>query len=112
MDLNSLSKVFSLITQACALGVDEAEVIRIHQIQIVLFGGIKGTVTYRQIENEFSLSNAAVRRSISSLSAFSRHRVTHGYGLVEKFIDPDEGRRYRVKLAPKGLMLFEFLKAV
>jgi len=112
MDLNSLSKALSVITQTCALDGAETEAIPIHQIQIVLFVGISGDVTYKQIEDELSLSNAAVSRSISSLSAFSRHRVTPGYGLVEKFIDPDEGRRYRVKLAPKGLILFAFLEGV
>lgn len=110
MDLNSLSKSLSVITRGC--GGNETEMIPIHQIQIFLFVGINRAVTYKQIENKFSLSNASVSRSLSSLSINSRHRVTLGYGLIEKFIDPDEGRRYRVKLSTKGLMLFESLEGV
>lgn len=79
----------------------------LHQIQMVLFIGTHGSAgcTYAEIEKRLSISNAAASRSVNSLSASARHRKTEPMGLVEVFIDPAEGRRYRVRLTKKGLNL-------
>jgi len=78
---------------------------------MVLFIGEHGSAgcTYASIENRLSLSNAATSRSINSLSTHARHRKTEPVGLVEKIIDPDEGRRYKVRLTKKGLNLMKAL---
>ena len=83
----------------------------LHQIQMVLFIGEHGPAgcTYAAIENRLSLSNAAASRSVNSLSTNARHRKTEPMGLVEVFIDPEEGRRYRVRLTKKGLNLMRAL---
>ena len=83
----------------------------LHQLQIVLFVGEHGPsgCTYASIEDRFCLSNAAASRSVNSLSASARHRKTEPMGLVEAFIDPEEGRRYRVRLTKKGLSLMRAL---
>ena len=79
----------------------------LHQVQMVLFVGTFGSAgcTYAAIENRLGISNAAASRSVNSLSTSARHRKTEPMGLVEVFIDPAEGRRYRVRLTKKGLNL-------
>ncbi len=83
----------------------------LHQIQMVLFIGEHSSAgcTYAAIESRLGLSNAAASRSVNSLSASARHRKTEPMGLVEVFIDPEEGRRYRVRLTKKGLSLMRAL---
>jgi len=79
----------------------------LHQVALVLFVGEHGTggCTYSAIETRLGISNAAASRSVNSLSTSARHRKTEPMGLVEVFIDPEEGRRYRVRLTKKGLNL-------
>ena len=83
----------------------------LHQIQMVLFIGEHNSAgcTYAAIESRLGLSNASASRSVNSLSASARHRKTEPMGLVEVFIDPSEGRRYRVRLTKKGLALMRAL---
>ena len=84
---------------------------RCSQIAMVLFIGEHGPggCTYAAIEARLGISNAAASRSVNSLSASARHRKTEPMGLVEVFIDPEEGRRYRVRLTKKGLTLMRAL---
>ncbi len=86
----------------------------LHQVQMVLFIGTHGPAgcTYAQIENRLGISNAAASRSVNSLSTSARHRKTEPMGLVEVFIDPAEGRRYRVRLTKKGLNLMRAIDAL
>ena len=86
----------------------------LHQVQMVLFIGTHGPAgcTYAEIENRLGISNAAASRSVNSLSASARHRKTEPMGLVEVFIDPAEGRRYRVRLTKKGLNLMRAIDAL
>jgi len=83
----------------------------LHQISLVLFVGEHGPAgcTYAAIESRLGLSNAAVSRSVNSLSTHARHRKTEPMGLVEVRIDPSEGRRYVVALTKKGLNLMRAL---
>ena len=98
MDRSRLSAALEVFGSVCDSGLP------LHQVQIVLFVGGHGSrgVTYAAIEDRFCLSNAAVSRSINSLSTHARHRKTEPMGLVRIFIDPEEGRRYRVALTKKG----------
>ena len=82
-----------------------------HHVQMVLFiasGGSVG-VTYSEIEDRFCLSNAAASRSVNALSDSARHRKT-ALGLVEIIRDPNEGRRYRVRLTAKGAALIRSIE--
>ena len=82
-----------------------------HHVQMVLFiasGGSVG-VTYSEIERRFRLSNAAASRSVNALSDAARHRKT-ALGLVEIIRDPNEGRRYRVRLTSKGSALLRSIE--
>lgn len=75
----------------------------VHHVQVVLFIARHGDAgcTYGAIEKRFSLSNASASRTVNALSDNARHRKST-LGLVELFIDPEEGRRYRTRLTAKG----------
>ena len=105
MDRSRLSAALEVVGSVCDSSVP------LHQVAMVLFIGEHGPggCTYAAIENRLGLSNAAVSRSINSLSTHARHRKTEPMGLVEIFIDPEEGRRYRCRLTKKGLNLMRAL---
>ena len=105
MDRSRLSAALEVVGSVCDSSIP------LHQIAMVLFIGTHGPAgcTYAEIENRLGISNAAASRSVNSLSASARHRKTEPMGLVEVFIDPEEGRRYRVRLTKKGLSLMRAL---
>ena len=80
----------------------------IHHPRIFLEIFKNKSMTYREIEEEFNLSNASASRVCNSLSNDARHRQT-SLGLCEIYIDPEEGRRYRVRASKKGKALVKSL---
>ena len=104
MDRSRLSAALEVVGSVCDSSI-------LHQIAMVLFIGEHGPggCTYAAIEARLGISNAAASRSVNSLSTSARHRKTEPMGLVEVFIDPAEGRRYRVRLTKKGLNLMRAL---
>ena len=105
MDRSRLSAALEVVGSVCDGSVP------LHQIALVLYVGEHGPggCTYAAIEARLGISNAAASRSVNSLSTSARHRKTEPMGLVEVFIDPEEGRRYRVRLTKKGLTLMRAL---
>ena len=105
MDRSRLSAALEVVGSVCDGSIP------LHQIAMVLFIGEHGPggCTYAAIETRLGISNAAASRSVNSLSTSARHRKTEPMGLVEVFIDPAEGRRYRVRLTKKGLNLMRAL---
>ena len=105
MDRSRLAAALEVLGSVCDSGIP------LHQIALVLFVGEHGSggCTYGEIEARLGISNAAASRSVNSLSTSARHRKTEPMGLVEVFIDPAEGRRYRVRLTKKGLNLMRAL---
>ena len=105
MDRSRLSAALEVVGSVCDSSIP------LHQIAMVLFIGEHGPggCTYAAIEARLGISNAAASRSVNSLSTSARHRKTEPMGLVEVFIDPEEGRRYRVHLTKKGLTLMRAL---
>ncbi len=85
--------------------------IPIHHMQVFLFIAEKESCTYRDVENEFNLSNASVSRIAHSLGEDVRHRQTC-LGLVDIYIDPKEGRRYRLRLTKKGISIKRTLEQI
>ena len=83
----------------------------LHHVQILALIALRGNVTYADIERELGLSNAAVSRSLNTLSSNVRHR-SECFGLVEIYRDPSEGRRYRARLSKKGLALFRTIESL
>ena len=105
MDRSRLAAALEIISSVCDSGIP------LHQVALLLFVGNhgRGGCTYAAIETGLGISNAAASRSVNSLSTSARHRKTEPMGLVEKFIDPEEGRRYRVRLTKKGQSLMRAL---
>jgi DNA-binding MarR family transcriptional regulator len=105
MDRSRLSTALEVISSVCDSGIP------LHQVALLLFVGDHGSggCTYAAIEARLGISNAAASRSVNSLSTSARHRKTEAMGLVEKIIDPEEGRRYKVRLTKKGLTLMRAL---
>jgi len=95
MDLDQLSNSLEI------LGSMAPGNFPIHHAQVLLFIAQQGSCTYRQIEEQFDVTNASASRIVHSLSESARHRETC-LSLVEIYIDPEEGRRYRVRLTKKG----------
>ena len=105
MDLRKLATAFE------TLGSLAPGNFPIHHAQVFLFIGKKGHCTYKDIENAFDISNASASRIVNSLSENARHRET-SHGLVEVYIDPEEGRRYRVRLTKKGKSVLRSLEGI
>ena len=82
-----------------------------HHMEIFLFICEQGTVSYLDIEREFTMSNAGVSRSVNALTIFPQHRQT-ALGLVEIFRNPAEGRSYLVRPSTKGKKLFKLVSEI
>ena len=78
----------------------------LHHMQMFLVIAEAGNCTYQELMDYFHLSNASVSRSVCSLGEDPRHRIV-GLGLVERYPDPGEGRRYRVRLTKKGKLIYD-----
>jgi DNA-binding MarR family transcriptional regulator len=105
MDLPQLSRALAVF------GSLDPGALAFHHVQILLVIAERGTCTYKEIEQELGFSNAAISRSIDSLAENSNHRKNN-LGLVEKFIDPAEGRRYRARLTRKGKALIRTIETL
>lgn len=82
----------------------------LHFLQAFLVVARRDSVTYREIEEALSLTNSSVSRTLNALG--DRHRKgDRGHGLVEVFIDPGEGRRYRARLTKRGRALAQQIES-
>ena len=80
-----------------------------HHAQTYLLIGSHSSVTYRDIEKSMGISNASASRIVHALADIkATHRKTN-LNLVEIYIDPEESRRYRVRLTSKGKELMKAL---
>lgn len=74
-------------------------------------GGQPGRCTYEDLEAALNLSNSTVSRTVHALGD-TRRRGYDGHGLLETFRDPDEGRRFMVRLTAKGKALVRQLEGL
>lgn len=106
MDLGQLDKALALFS-----ALDPWR-LPLHHAQVLLYLVRENKpVTYRQIEQEFGVSNASASRIVNSLSSDSPHRK-NCLGLVETVQDPAEGRRLLVRLTAKGKAFARNLEAI
>lgn len=83
----------------------------IHHVEVFLFVARKGSCSYAEIEEALNLSNSTVSRTVHALG--DTHRKGHpGQGLLELHRDPDEGRRYLVRLTARGKALVRQLEGI
>jgi YD repeat-containing protein len=81
----------------------------VHHAEVFLYVAGQGSATYDQIEQALNLSNATVSRTVHALG--DTHRKGYdGHGLLETHRDPEEGRRFVVRLTAKGHALVRQLK--
>lgn len=78
----------------------------LHHFQVFLFIAEQGSVTYRQVEDEFHISNASASRIICSLGSVANHRK-ETMDLVQVTADPAEGRRLKARLTKKGRLIYD-----
>ena len=93
------------------LGSLDPQALPLHHAQVFVFVAQKGSVTYREIEVHFAISNASASRTINSLGETSGHRK-QPLGLVVSYPDPEDGRRLRVRLTKKGEQLLRTLSSI
>lgn len=83
----------------------------LHFVQTFLFVARRHSCTYADIEKALNLTNSSVSRTLNALG--HRHRKgDRGLGLIEVYIDPGEGRRYRARLSKQGRILASQLERV
>ena len=98
LETSSLNRLLSALAPAADLlpGAMMA-----HHIQVLLLVARAGSVTYKGLGDALNLSNASISRSVDAMGAQPRRRQ-EGLGLLEKYPDPEEGRRYLVRLTRRG----------
>ena len=99
MALDQLRRVLALLAV-----LDPQMPLHFIQVFLTVADGEGGSCTYREIEEALNLTNSSVSRTLNALG--SRHRKgDRGHGLIEVFIDPSDGRRYRARLTKRGRAL-------
>lgn len=102
MSLRQLEVALALLGSLDPRGVP------VHHARVLVWLAQRESATYREIEEATGLSNAAVSRTLNSLTEESPHRK-HTLGMAEIYRDAMSGRRYRVRLNRKGR---EFMRAL
>lgn len=64
----------------------------------------QGQATYRELEEALNLSNSTVSRTVHALGEVHR-KGYEGHALLEVVRDPEEGRRFVIRLSAKGKAL-------
>ena len=83
----------------------------LHHFEVFLFIAENEKVSYKDVEDEFNITNAAASRTLNSLSTFARHRQ-RAIGLIEIERCPNEGRRYLARLSTKGKRAYNLITSL
>lgn len=105
MDLDQLARALDVFKT-----LDPAQ-LPAHRIRFFLEIAQHGPIEYRELEERLVTSNASVSRNVQALSDI-REDGRAGFGLVEAFKDPADGRRFLVRLTTKGKHLMNQLRAL
>jgi DNA-binding MarR family transcriptional regulator len=105
MDLAQLARALGLFAT-----LDPIE-FPLHRAQLFLEVAKAGPagITFRELEERLSLTNGSVSRGVMALGDVDR-KGGQGYRLVAVHKDPDQPRRYRVKLTARGQALLRQLE--
>ena len=85
--------------------------IPLHFSQVLLVIAEEEPCTFQKVIEKLDLSISAVSRTVMALGQLSR-RGQPGFDLLATFRDPKEGRRFLIKLTPKGKVLVRQLKGI
>lgn len=105
MDLRQLERALA------AFSVFSPTQFPLHHAQVFLVVASRGRCTYEDLEEALTLSNSTVSRTVHALGDTHRKGYS-GHGLLESFRDPEEGRRFLVRLTPKGKALARQLEGL
>lgn len=97
VDARSLSKL------SAALGLFRVldEGIEVARVEVFLFVARSGDCTMQELSEGLTLSQASCSRNVAALAEVNRQKQP-GLGLLEKYQDPIEPRRFRIRLTIKG----------
>lgn len=98
MDLDSLGSALSLFAAQDPTGLP------LHHVRLWLEVARQGSCTFEHLEEALQLTNSSVSRSVAALSDRNRHG-DRGLRLLQVERDPAMGRRFLVRLSPKGRLL-------
>lgn len=98
MDLRELERALA------AFAVLAPTAFPLHHAQLFLVVAKDGPCSYRFLEEALNVSNGTVSRAVAALGT-EHWRGYPGHGLLDVFRDPDEGRRFLVRLTAKGKAL-------
>jgi DNA-binding MarR family transcriptional regulator len=73
----------------------------LHFVRLFLVVMRRKACTFEALQDELNITNSAVSRTVKAL-AFTHRKGHAGFDLLETYRDPAEGRRYLVRLSPKG----------
>lgn len=105
MDLDQLARALDVFKT-----LDPAQ-LPAHRIRFFLEIAQHGPIDYRELEERLVTSNASVSRNVQALSDI-REDGRAGFGLVETYRDPADGRRFLVRLTTRGKHLMNQLRAL
>lgn len=105
MDLDQLARALDVFKT-----LDPAQ-LPAHRIRFFLEIAQHGPIEYKDLEARLVTSNASVSRNVQALSDV-REDGRAGFGLVETFKDPADGRRFLVRLTTRGKHLMNQLRAL
>lgn len=105
MDLDQLARALDVFK-----AIDPSQ-LPAHHIRLFLEVAAAGPITYRELEARLVTTNASVSRTVQALSDYREDGRT-GLGLVTAYRDPDEGRRFLVRLSKRGQLLINQLQAI
>lgn len=83
----------------------------LHHAQLFLVVARDGPCTFAHLQEALNISNGTVSRTVDALGT-EHWRGYPGHGLLEAYRDPEEGRRFLVRLTSKGRALVRQLQGV
>jgi DNA-binding MarR family transcriptional regulator len=105
MDLDCLTRALGLFAAQDPIRFP------LHHARLFLEVATSEPCSFEHLEERLSLTNSSISRSVSALSDRNRHG-DRGYRLLTVERDPAEGRRFLVRLSPKGRLLLQQLEAL
>ena len=105
MDLDQLARALDVFKT-----LDPAQ-LPAHRIRFFLEIAQHGPIEYKELEERLVTTNPSVSRNVQALSEVREDGRT-GFGLVETFKDPADGRRLLVRISTKGKHLINQLRAL
>lgn len=103
MDLGQLARALNAFAAYDPTGFP------IHYAQLFLFVARKGHCSFAELEEELNVTNGGISRAVAALSE-TRANGRPGYRLLEVYKDPEESRRYQVRLSSYGQALYRQLR--